>query len=222
MTKVAIFDFDGTIVDTITDVALSFNLALKENGFNEHPLEAFDGFVGGNLETVVSRMLPKDSVSDANVDKVKNCYRRIYSTSSKENTRPYRGVMDLLSKLKENGWKLAINSNKGQVLLDGLVEKLFPQGFFDSVVGYIEDKPSKPDPFGVKQICKECGSPLDRAIYVGDGASDVLTAKAAGIPCIFVTWGQGKCDRDLYDRISFVDNVEELDKEVARIGSCMG
>ncbi|MBE5910029.1 HAD family hydrolase [Pseudobutyrivibrio sp.] len=210
MSKVAIFDFDGTIVDTITDVALSFNKALKENGFPEHKIEAYDGFVGGNLETVVSRMLPKNCISEENIDRVKTSYRSIYSTSEKENTKPYPGIMDMLYLLKEQGWKLAINTNKGQVLVDQLDEKLFPENLFDSVVGYLETRPSKPDAFGVKMICEECGEEVSNAIYIGDGMSDVYTAQNASIPCIFVEWGQGALENGVYDNVISVNTVSEL------------
>ncbi len=209
MINLAIFDFDGTIVNTITDVALCFNQSLKENGFPEHPLEAFDGFVGGNLETVVSRMLPADSVTDENIDLVKLRYREIYSSSKKENTLPYEGVMDLLNKMKEDGWKLAINSNKGQKLLDDLTVELFPEGMFDSVVGYLETRPSKPDRYGVDLICKECNSKIENAIYIGDGMSDVKTAINAGIPCIFTEWGQGQLDGEYINVVS-VKTIDEL------------
>ncbi len=214
MNKVAIFDFDGTIVDTITDVALSFNEALRDNGFPEHSIEAYDGFVGGNLETVVSRMLPQTCVTEENIDKVKTRYRYIYSTSEKENTKPYPGIMDMLYKLKAEGWKLAINTNKGQMLVNQLDKKLFPKDMFDSVVGYLETRPSKPDAFGVNMICEECRVDATQAIYIGDGMSDVYTAKNANIPCLFVTWGQGALEDGAYDNTVSVDTVEELQNKL--------
>lgn len=189
--RLIIFDFDGTLVDTITDVGLCFNQALRQNGFPEHPLEAFSQFVGGNLETVVSRMLPKDQVTDENITNVKTVYRGLYLTSPKPNTNPYPGVRRLLDALKERNIKIAINSNKGQALLDDMTAKLFPQGYFDAVVGYSEDRPSKPDPYGVQMILDTCGCDREEALYVGDGRSDIDTAVNAGIPCIFVNWGQG-------------------------------
>ncbi len=215
MARIAIFDFDGTIVNTIVDVAISFNKALEEHGFPTHPLEAYDGFVGGNLETVVSRMLPKDAITDENIDKVKTTYRQIYSSSKKENTLPYDGIMELLHDLKAEGWKLAINTNKGQKLVDELVVELFPEGMFDSVVGYLESRPSKPDAFGVKMICQECGGDIADAIYVGDGMSDVNTAINAGIPCIFTEWGQGNLEGE-YDKVIAVENVDQLRERLFR------
>lgn len=206
-----IFDFDGTVVDTITDVGLCFNEALRDCGLPTHPLESFGRFAGGNLETVVSRMLPPDQVTQTNIDRVKTRYRELYLRSEKPNTMPYSGILELLQRLKTQDFRLAVNSNKGQALLDDMVEKMFPEHFFDSVVGYLESRPSKPDPCGVEIIAKACGRGKERAVYIGDGISDVRTAINAGIPCIFVTWGQGDeaeipSDAD----VTVVDTVEQL------------
>lgn len=191
MRKLVIFDFDGTAVDTITDVGICFNEALRRNRLPQHPLEAFGRFAGGNLETVVSRMLPPDAVTEENITRVKTVYRQLYLNSDKPNTRPYPGIMELLQELKDAGFYVAVNSNKGQQLLDDMVAKMFPIGFFDAVVGYLESRPSKPDPWGVDLICQTCGCTRADAVYIGDGSSDIATAENAGIPCIFVRWGQG-------------------------------
>lgn len=213
MPKLLIFDFDGTLVDTITDVGICFNLALKECGFPEHPLERFADFAGGNLETVVSKMLPPTLRTTENIDAVKTVYRQAYLRSEKPNTVPYAGMMELLYELKTEGFKLAVNSNKGQQLLDDMVGKLFEPKFFDSVVGYLETRPSKPDPYGVYMICDECRCDLRDSVYIGDGKSDVVTAANAGIPCIYVQWGQGKMSEWENDyRATVVDTVEKLKK----------
>lgn len=191
MKKLMIFDFDGTLVDTITDVAISFNGALEKCGFPQYPLEEYGRLVGGNLETIVSRLLPQDCVTPENVERVKAMYRTIYKNSPKPNTKPYPGIEQLLLSLRQAGCTLAVNSNKGQELLEDMVSRIFPENPFAAVVGYLESRPSKPDPFGVDLICRECGESLENAVYVGDGASDIRTAENAGIPCVFVTWGQG-------------------------------
>lgn len=211
MNRLVIWDFDGTAVDTITDVALSFNEALRSNGFPEHPLRAFDRFVGGDLETVVSRMLPHGQITEDNIVQVKTLYRKIYLASDKPNTKPYPGVMELMCELKEKGYRQAINSNKGQVLLDDMVSRMFPLGFFDAVVGYEESRPSKPDPYGVQMICQHCEMDIVDAVYIGDGKSDIATAANASIPCVFVTWGQGKPeDRNDVRIACVVENSDQL------------
>ena len=208
--RLIIFDFDGTLVDTITDVGICFNEALKFCDLPQHPLENFGKFAGGNLETVVSKLLPQGWVTEENIARVKTKYREVYMNSKKANTFPYPGVWEMLQDLKTQGFLLAINSNKGQVLLDDMVAKLFPGDFFDSVVGYLETRPSKPDPYGVKMITQECGCQIDQTIYVGDGISDVQTAINAGIPCAFVTWGQG--DVSQIPKSATVEIFDSVDK----------
>lgn len=216
MGKLLIFDFDGTIVDTITDVGLCFNEALMQNGFPQHPLEAFGAFVGGDLETVVSRMLPEQARSPENIDRVKTVYRRLYLSNPKPNTKPYPGIMRVLAQLKASGHHLAVNSNKGQALLEDLVRKLFPADFFESVVGYEETRPSKPSPAGVDLICSQCRCERKQAVYIGDGHSDIETAVNAGIPCVLVKWGQGT-QQDFADvRVAdFVETASQLYEALA-------
>lgn len=217
MNRLVILDFDGTAVDTITDVALCFNEALRRNGFPEHPIKAFDSFVGGDLETVVSRMLPQEDVTEENITRVKAVYRKLYLESDKPNTAPYPGMMELMQNLKTQGYWLAVNSNKGQALLDDMVGKMFPEGFFDAVVGYDESRPSKPDPFGVHLICQKCGANIANVVYVGDGKSDIVTAANAQVPCVFVTWGQGKPEDRNDKRIAYVvDNSNQLREALLR------
>lgn len=211
MKKLIIFDFDGTLVDTITDVGICFNEALRKNDFPQHPLERFGSFAGGNLETVVSKMLPSDRITEENITKVKTLYRTLYLNSDKPNTKPYPGIIQLLNELKENGFSLAVNSNKGQELLDDMVSKMFPTSFFSSVIGYHESRPSKPDAYGVNLICEQSSCTLTDAVYVGDGKSDLDTAENAGIPCLFVLWGQSSEETKKDPRATArVQNAEEL------------
>ena len=215
MRRLLIFDCDGTLVDTITDVGICFNSALRECGFPEHPLASYGGFVGGNLETIIKKLLPKHNACPDNVDKVKKAYRAIYSKSKKENTKLFPGIYDLLNDLREKGFILTVNTNKGQALTDELLESLFPQSPFACVVGYDETRPSKPDPFGVDMICHTCALSRNEAVYIGDSLSDINTAYNANIPCILVTWGQGTdCDRRDNRVHCVVDTVEELKKQL--------
>lgn len=215
MRKLLIFDFDGTLVDTITDVGLCFNQALRENGFPEHQPDSFSEFVGGDLETVISKMLPPGQATPENLANMKVSYRKLYSESAKENTRPYPGIYHLLCELKNAGFYMAINSNKGQSLLDQLVKDLFPDRFFDAVVGYQEARPPKPSPYGVELICEIYGCSITEAIYIGDGKSDIDTAANAGIPCIFVLWGQGTEVDRADDRVALrVSNCKQLKEAI--------
>lgn len=203
MKNFVIFDFDGTLVDTITDVAICFNEALRRHGFAEHPLKAFDNFVGGNLETVVGRMLPDADRTQANIDAVKITYRQLYLESPKEHTKPYPGIYALLQALDAAGIRYAVNTNKAQALTDALMQSQFSEFAFTGVAGYREDAPSKPDPHGVNLLLRQAGAAREQAVYVGDGKSDIDTAENAGIPCILATWGQTRPE-DLMDaRVAF-------------------
>ena len=211
MKKLLIFDCDGTLVDTIQDVAICFNGALEHFGFPTYPIQDYGRIVGGNLETIVSRLLPEDARTVENIDNVKTKYRALYSASDKPNTKPFAGIVEALDILKAEGFVLSINTNKGQALTDALIEKVFKKNLFTSVVGYEESRPSKPDPYGVDMICRECGLSRSDAVYIGDGRSDVNTAHNAQIPCVFVTWGQGTEEDSRDPRIAAIANtVPEL------------
>ena len=211
MKKLLIFDCDGTLVDTIQDVAICFNGALEHFGFPTYPIQDYGRIVGGNLETIVSRLLPEDARTVENIDNVKTKYRALYSASDKPNTKPFAGIVEALDILKAEGFVLSINTNKGQALTDVLIEKVFKKDLFTSVVGYEESRPSKPDPYGVDMICRECGLSRSDAVYIGDGRSDVNTAHNAQIPCVFVTWGQGTEEDSRDPRIAAIANtVPEL------------
>lgn len=191
MRKLAIFDLDGTLVDSMTDVAICFNEALSQCGFSEHPIEDYAKFVGGNLEQVVARLLPTCSLRDENIQRVKTLYREIYLHSPKPNTKPYPGIYSLLDGLAQRGRMFAVNTNKSQALTDEIIKTLFINYDFIDVVGYREDIPSKPDPYGVNMILSKVQTLPAEAMYIGDGASDIETAWAAGVPMVLVTWGQG-------------------------------
>lgn len=220
MKRLLIFDCDGTLVDTLHDVALCFNQALEENGFAGHPLDAYNSFVGGNLEQIIARLLPEEAVTVDNIDMVKVAYRSLYQRSEKPNTAPYEGIKNAVEVLKEKGYTIAVNTNKGQALADDLLDKLFPERPFDSVVGYDESRPSKPDPYGVKMICSSLGHHLRDAVYIGDGRSDLLTAKNAGIPFVLVEWGQGEATlRESDDVACIVGSPEDLVAAIDEISS---
>lgn len=191
MIRLAIFDFDGTLVDTITDVALCFNRALTTCGYPAHPTSLYPRFVGGNLETVISRMLPPDRCSTADIERVVQVYRPLYLNDAKPNTCPYPGMLSLLTDMAAQGIRLGVSTNKAQQLTEALCDTLFPPDTFAGIIGYDNAHPSKPDPYSVHALLEQCGVSAAEAVYIGDGRTDLETAANAGVPCIFVTWGQG-------------------------------
>lgn len=209
MLKLLIFDFDGTLVDSITDVALTFNGILEDCGYPVHAIGAYERFVGGNLEQVVSRLLPKDRRLPEEIDRVQALYRQRYAASEKPNTLPYPGIPELLSSLQALNIKVSVNTNKAQELIVPLVRKLFPTIPFVDVLGYRSGIPPKPSPAAVFELMEKAGVMPRETAYVGDGESDILTAQAAGIPALFVTWGQGGAIRPDDPRIAYAARYPE-------------
>lgn len=215
MKKVCIFDFDGTLLNTVVDAAICYNKALELHGFKTHPIEQYGSFFGGNIDTIVKRILyGNENVTQEDRDKVKHAYIELYLNSNKENTVPYEGIIELLEKLQQNGIKLAINTNKRQVLVDELCEKHFQDIKFEKIIGNVENYPSKPDPQAVYDILEYCEEEKANAVYIGDGKTDIKTAANAGIDMIFVDWGQGTEDDK---KISTINHIVSSADEIFKI-----
>ncbi|MCI0502364.1 MAG: HAD family hydrolase [Fusobacteria bacterium] len=213
MKKLVIFDFDGTLINSIKDVGICFNKTLQYFGFDTYPVETYGKLVGGDLEIIFSKLIPqKKLIDDKNiVEKLKSKYREIYSMDPKPNTKPYQGVIDLLYKLKLNNIKIAINTNKSQLLTELICEKFFCDIQFDGIMGYDEKRPSKPDPYSVQLLMEMNEVKKNEAIYVGDGKTDLRTAENAGIECILVSWGQGDESLSQDVAVTYVaNNVMEI------------
>lgn len=192
MKKICIFDFDGTLVDTVTDAAICYNKALNYYGFNTFPIEQYGSFFGGNIDTIVKKLLSSyENITNEDISNVKEYYIHAYLKDSKKNTKPYDGIIELLKELKANNIKVAINTNKRQVLVEELCDKFFKGIHFEKIIGNVEGYPAKPDPTAVEDILKMTNLKKENAIYIGDGKTDIKTAENAGIDAILVEWGQG-------------------------------
>lgn len=187
--KLVIFDLDGTLLDTVEDVADCFNAALCECGFPGKSLDDIIALVGGDLETIVSKLLPPNA-SQKDVAEVKDCYRRIYAASERPKTRPYDGIPELLGELKASGVDIAVNTNKGQDLAEKCLASAFPNMKIP-VSGLVDGIPHKPDPCGVSMLLDAGPYTAEEAVYVGDGVSDALTASNANMRFVYCAWGQG-------------------------------
>ncbi len=185
--KAAIFDLDGTILDTLEDLRNSVNFALKENGLPERTFSEVRAFVGNGIRLLIERAVPENT--DLKVtDAVFNCFKEHYGKHSADNTKPYNGIIELISKLKANGVKLAVVSNKADFAVQTLVADYFPQ-LFDYSVGEKDGIRRKPFPDSVLTVLKAFDCEKCDAVYIGDSEVDVETARNVGMDCIAVTWG---------------------------------
>ena len=182
-----IFDLDGTILDTIDDLADNVNHALSENGFPQRSLEEVRSFVGNGIRKLVERAVPVNT-DDKSIDSVFACFNARYKDHCMDKTKPYDGVLELLAELRARGIKTAVLSNKADYAVQILCEKYFV-GLFDSAAGMRDDVPRKPNPQGVYRILEELGAEKEQAVYIGDSEVDVLTASNSGVDCIAVEWG---------------------------------
>ena len=190
MKKLCIFDFDGTLFDSVNDVVICFNKALTIYDFPTLTREEYIGFLGGNIDDIVSLVL-KDKNTPENMKKIKETYLSFYESSKKELSIPYPESHDILMKLQEKGVLVAINSNRFTYSIEHFVDKFFSDIDFFEIEGHNLGFPSKPDPYGVNEIIRNADVSLDEVIYIGDSITDIETAKNAGIDCVIVKWGYG-------------------------------
>lgn len=185
--KLVIFDMDGTILNTIDDLADSCNVILERYGFPLHTTEEIKYMVGNGIPKLIQRALP-DNVDKETYDKVLKDYIEYYDQHCQIKTAPYPGMTETLKELKKMGIKLAVNTNKVQSAAQILCDSYFP-GLFDFLAGGAFDIPPKPAPDGVLKILQAEGLCPKDAIYIGDSDVDIQTGKNAGMDAAGVDWG---------------------------------
>lgn len=182
-----IFDLDGTLLDTIRDLAVAANYALRTNGYPEHTVDDVRRFVGNGVRKLMERALP-EGITDEAFQKAFADFKKYYAENNVVHTVPYAGIMELLSELKGRGYKLAIVSNK----FDDAVKRLaahFFCGIVSVAIGETLFIHRKPAPDMVFEALQKLGSTPDESLYVGDSEVDIATARAAGMDCVSVAWG---------------------------------
>lgn len=185
--KAAVFDLDGTLADTLEDLADSMNAALEEFGFPRHGVDPYRYFVGRGMLNLARSAAPEGTDEAALADLRDNMVAR-YRSNWAVKTRPYSGIPELLPAMKKRGLRLAVLSNKPDVFTKLMVERFFP-GVFDSVAGARDDVPIKPDPAGALAIARDFGVDPAACLYLGDTNTDMKTGRAAGMFTIGVSWG---------------------------------
>ena len=190
MIKLAIFDLDGTLLDTLGDIAGACNHALTECGCPTHEVEAYKRFVGSGIMNLFRRSLPEEQRTEEMVMKMRDAFVQYYDAHKDDKTRPYPGISDLLDSLTAKGIKLAVASNKYQEATEELVAQYFRDYSFTSVLGQREGRPIKPDAGIIFEAMASCeGVRPDEVIYCGDSDVDMQTGINAGIKTVGVTWG---------------------------------
>ena len=187
MFQSVIFDLDGTILNTLEDLANAGNWICRKRGWPEHTVEGYRRLVGTGMRNLL-RLLDPLGDSDPQLDEALAEYMDYYGQHSLEKTAPYPGIPELLTELKRRGVKLAVYSNKGDRFCTEIVEHFFP-GVFDVIRGKVDGVPVKPDPAGLRLVLDALGAEQETTLYVGDSNVDVATARNGGLVSCGVTWG---------------------------------
>lgn len=189
MKKLVIFDLDGTLLNTIADLAHSTNYALEKNGFPTHRLGEYNYFVGNGINKLFERALPEGEKTEENIAKIRRDFLAHYDVHNADNSRPYEGIPELLLALQEKGVQIAVASNKYQAATSKLVGYFFPNIHFTAVLGQREGVKTKPDPGIVAEIREKAQVDAADTLYIGDSNVDMQTAINSGVDGCGVTWG---------------------------------
>jgi phosphoglycolate phosphatase len=190
MVQLLIFDLDGTLLNTLDDLADCTNHVLKENGYPTHQTEAYKYFAGNGVEMLLRRALPKH-ITEPDFAAMLHQFMNYYELHKADKTAPYPGIIETLEGLQKKEILLAVATNKPHHLLPDLMQYYFPTIEWAAVFGNRKDVPVKPHPQIVYDICKHVARniPNDYILYVGDTAVDMETAQNAGIKKTGVLWG---------------------------------
>ena len=184
-----IFDLDGTLLDTLGDLAASVNFALREHGMPEHSIDDVRSFVGNGVRLLMERAIP-DGADNPDFEATFATFRQYYMAHSLDTTRPYDGVPEALRELRNRGCQLAVVSNKMMAATQELIRHFFPDTIAVAIGEHeAEGIRKKPAPDTVFAALRELGVGREGAVYVGDSDVDIRTAENAGLPCISVLWG---------------------------------
>ncbi|SEE11077.1 phosphoglycolate phosphatase [Prevotella sp. lc2012] len=206
-----IFDLDGTLLDTLEDLAAAVNYALRQHGMPEHSVDAVRCFVGNGVRLLMERATP-DGAANPSFEKVFETFRQYYMAHSLDTTKPYENIPQVLASLRARGCRVAVVSNK----MMAATQELCRYFFSDTVeVAIGEDEASgirkKPAPDTVEVALQSLGVGKEGAVYVGDSDVDIMTARHAGLPCISVLWGfRDKAFLQSHGATTYITHPDEL------------
>jgi phosphoglycolate phosphatase len=187
--RAVLFDLDGTLLDTLRDLADAANHVLAASGFPQHEVDAYRDFVGGGIGVLASKALPDNRRDPKTVAKIAAKIEEAYSKRWAEHTLPFPGIPELLDTLAISGIRMAILTNKPQKPAELMVASLLARWHFDAVAGERPGIPLKPDPLATLQIAGQLAVPPAEFLYLGDSATDMQTAVAARMYPVGALWG---------------------------------
>ena len=185
--RIALFDLDGTVLDTLQDLAAATNAVLEMHGLPLHTTDEVRAFVGNGIAKLIERAVPEGSSAEL-IAAVLESFKTYYGAHCADRTKPYEGITEMLRALRAAGVKTAVVSNKADFAVRELAVRYF-DGLFDYALGERADITRKPAPDMVYHVLDALGESAEGAVYIGDSDVDILTAANAGLPAIGVTWG---------------------------------
>lgn len=207
--KLAIFDLDGTILDTLEDLADAVNYALRECGCPLRTIEEVRRFVGNGIRKLIERAVPA-GLTEEEINRVHQIFSAYYQEHCADKTRPYEGILPLLKRLQAAGCLTAVVSNKADVAVQPLCQQYY-EGLFDYAIGEREGIRRKPAPDAVQEVLRRLKIDAGEAVYIGDSEVDIQTAANAGLESIIVTWGfRDRAYLESQGGRRFVDRPEEI------------
>ena len=211
MKKLVIFDLDGTLLDTIADLAMATNHALQQLGYPTRPVDEIRTFVGNGINKLLERSLPDSEKSEANTLRLRAHFLPYYDAHNADLSTPYPGIPSLLQALQQKGLMIAVASNKYQTATVKLIHHYFHDISFVEILGQREGVPVKPDPSIVSDIIQKAGVSKEEVLYVGDSNVDMQTAHNAGVDAIGVAWGfRPRAELEALQPLAVIDKAEEL------------
>lgn len=211
MKKLLIFDLDGTLLNTIADLAQSTNYALNKLGFPTHKEEAYNFMVGNGINKLFERALPEGEKTEENIHLIRNQFIGHYSVHSMDKSCPYPGITELLKNLQKQNRQLAVASNKYQAGTEKLILHYFPEITFAAVFGQRDGVIPKPDPTIIYDILNITHTPKKETLYIGDSGVDMQTAINSGIDSCGVTWGfRPRTELETFHPNHIIDKAEEI------------
>ncbi len=189
MKKLVIFDLDGTLVNSLADLAQAVNFGLEKMGFPTHDTEKYRYFIGNGTYILCQRALPENQCYKENTDALHDIFSKHYAVHFADNTYVYEGIIPLLHELKSKGISVAVATNKPHVYCKGLIDLLFESGLIDDAIGSNNGFEKKPAPDTTIELMRRFEADCTQTIFVGDSNVDIITAKNAGVKSVGCLWG---------------------------------